>query len=121
MSLVFRTYEGREICDTGGVMAEVGKPKVLRLELMEEQIRAFRTIQKTLGHDEPEQTFEKMMSLICSAVSLTSREQSKVRLYTRNTPVESHQTFTCPHCAKTVSPPARTEDDGFREVVVDLL
>lgn len=99
---------------------EVPKTKVLRLELLESQVRQFHEIRKALGHDEKEQTFGKMLQLIHAAIALTSKESPKVTLYTRDIAKLPDTILTCPHCGRQFYPQARLNSDGFRELVVDL-
>lgn len=94
--------------------------KMIKLELLESQVQQFREVKRALGHEEFKQTFEKMLQLIYAAIALTSKDSSKVTLYTRD-PAKLHDTvMTCPHCGKQFYPQARLQSDGFRELVVDL-
>jgi hypothetical protein len=101
---------------------EVPKTKVIKLELLESQVQLFREIKKALGHDESEQTFNTMINLLYAAMSLTSREQSKVKMYTRDPSKLPNTIITCPYCDKQFYPQAKVkgQDDGFREIEVDL-
>jgi len=103
-------------------VAESPKVKILRLELLGEHVQMFREMKRLLGHDGQEQTFEKMLQLLAAAIGLTSREQSKVRLYTRDPSKIQNTLITCQHCGKQFYPEAKLkgQEDGFREVEVDL-
>lgn len=93
---------------------------MLRLELLEDQVRQFHEIRKALGHDEKEQTFGKMLQLIHAAIALTSKDSPRVTLYTRDQAKIPDTIMTCPHCEQKFYPPARLNSDGFRELIVDL-
>ena len=101
-------------------MSDEVKIKKLRLEVLEEHAILFKSLQKALGHDEPEQTFATMINLLQAAVLLTSKDQPKVYLYTRDADKVAKRVVTCPRCNLNFRPPVSLESDGFREMAVDL-
>lgn len=94
--------------------------KTVELELTDEQFDMFQSFQEALDHDEPEQTFSIMIRLMLMAISLTSRENHIIYLYTKDLSKINLSKIICPSCQKEV-PVCRQEDDGFREGAVNLL
>lgn len=94
--------------------------ETLELEPTRETSMIFREIQRLLGHDEPEETFAKLVELGYAAMSLTSRENTVISLYTYNPDRASNAVVTCPHCSREHIPNVRRNDFGFRETQVRL-
>jgi hypothetical protein len=92
----------------------------VRLEVLKDKATMFRECQRALGHDEPEQTFDKMLELLYAAISLTSRNNPQVNLYTRDPSRVPDLQVKCPECAHQFLPPARSDGAGFRETSVNL-
>lgn len=92
----------------------------LTLEIPDEALRKFHLIQNALDHDDPEETMEVLVRLGEAAITLTSKDQPEVRLYTRGNKT-GNQTppVKCPSCQAEFSP-VTTSNDGFRETAVRL-
>lgn len=88
----------------------------LLLEIPEETYERFESLKKALGHDELEETLELLIHLGVSAVSITSKDNPLLRMYT-TTESFTKRTFTCQNCNSEVS---STPLSGYKEVAVKM-
>jgi hypothetical protein len=100
-------------------MAQIETTRI-RVEVLKDRATLFRECQLALGHDSPEQTFDKMLDLLEAAISLTSKDNPQVNLYTRDPLkiLDLHE--TCPKCKHKFLPQALSEGTGFRELAVKM-
>jgi hypothetical protein len=79
-----------------------------------------RSLSAALNHDEPEETLTKLVELGVKAVSITTKENSKVTLYSRDQTKTTNTLVCCPKCSTEFHPNSRTHSDDYREVAVSL-
>lgn len=92
----------------------------LELEPTKDVYAQFESIQKALGHDEPEETFAKLVELGVKAVALTTAEFPEVKMFTRRTSkVAAVREINCPSCGMEITP-VFAEDKSYREVAIKL-
>ncbi len=95
---------------------------ILEMELTQDQRAQFQALMQALNHDEPEETFRKLLEFGVNAISLTTKENPVVWMYTRD-PKKStgSESVSCPECQTSFVPnTVRQADDGYREIQVRL-
>jgi hypothetical protein len=104
-------------------MADPAARETLEFEMLPEWVQQFNSIHLALGHDEPEETIQKLIEIGVKAISLTDKDHPVVCMYNRdpNKP-RGDSEVDCPSCKTSFVPnKTRQQDDGYKEVSVSLL
>jgi hypothetical protein len=94
--------------------------KSVRLEFDQDQRKMIKDLNKALGHDSLEETFLIAFRLLQAAISITTKENPEVTLYSKSTnPGSSTGNIKCSHCGSLVESVSPL-DPRIQEIAVRL-